>query len=262
MTLLVESGLSVRKAAHIAQASRSVWYYDPKPDDPEFRNEIRALAFRHRREGYRMLHARMVRAGRHSNHKRFYRVYREEGLKIRTKYAKKKVRLPRRPQPVPSEPGVRWSMDFVTDSLTSGRRVRIFGIIDDCSRECPLLHADFSIPSVRLIRLMDSIAETRPLPHSLVSDNGPEFTSGVFRRWVDEQGIDLHYIDPGRPMQNPFIESFNGTLRDSFLNRNWFATLHELREALEQWRIEYNTERPHSSLKYLTPKEYTILRST
>lgn len=262
MALLVESGMSVRRAAHIAQASRSVWYYDPKPDDTDLRNGIRALAFRHRREGYRMLHARMVRTGRHSNHKRFYRIYREEGLKIRTRYAKKKVRLPRRPQPVPCEPGVRWSMDFVADSLTSGRRVRIFGIIDDFNRECPLLYADFSIPSVRVVRLLSSLAENRALPQSLVSDNGPEFTSGVFQRWTDDAGIDLHYIDPGRPMQNPFIESFNGTLRDSFLNRNWFRTLQEFREALEQWRIDYNTDRPHSSLNYLTPAEYTILRST
>jgi len=260
--LLVEGGMSIRFAAQLVGLSRSACYYDPKPDDVNFRNDLRRLAFRHRREGYRMLHARLRRGKWRVNHKRTYRVYTEEGLKIRTKYTRKKARLPGKPAPVPSAPDVRWSIDFIMDSLISGRRVRIFGVIDDCSRESPLLYADFSIPGVRVVRLFEELSRTRSLPQALVMDNGPETSCHAFQRWAQDNGIDLHYIDPGKPMQNPFIESFNGTLRDDFLNRTWFKTLEEFREALEGWRIAYNTDRPHSSLNYLTPEEFTKIRRT
>ena len=262
MSLLVEEGMSIRAAARIAGISRSACYYDPKPDDIAFRNELRRLAFRHRREGYRMLLARMRRAQWRVNHKRLFRVYTEEGLKIRTKYTRKKIRLPAKPMPVPSAPGVRWSVDFIMDALLSGRRIRVFGVIDDCSRKCPLLYADFSIPGLRVVRLFEELARSDSLPQAMVMDNGPETSCHAFQRWAQENKIDLHYIDPGKPMQNAFIESFNGTLRDDFLKRTWFKTIEEFREALEAWRIAYNTDRPHSSLNYLTPEEFANLRNT
>lgn len=249
-------GVSGRIISAIFGVSRSTLYYDSRRSDDAERNEIRRLAFMHKRIGYRMILFRMRRAGWHINHKKVYRIYREEGLKIRQKLKKKRYKGEQKPLPVPEIPDHTWSGDFVHETLHGGRKVRIFVSVDQCSREIPMLYADCSISGERLRRELEIFGEKNRLPENFVFDNGPEFRSRTMEEWAKEHGVDLHFTEPGKPTQNAFVESLNGKLRNELLNQNWFYTLDELREALEKWRIEYNTERPHSSLDYRTPEEY------
>lgn len=154
------------------------------------------------------------------------------------------------------KPMQRWSMDFEMDFLGSGRRFRSFNIVDDCTRECPGLLVDTSIGGVRVTRFLDELAETHGLPSTIVVDNGSEFTSRAFLAWAEKRGVTLRFIDPGKPNQNAFIESFNGKFRDECLNGHWFTTLEDARRTIEEWRIDYNEVRPHSSLSNLTPAEF------
>jgi putative transposase len=147
-------------------------------------------------------------------------------------------------------------MDFVSDSLYSGRRFRTLNIVDDFSRECLAIEVDFSLPSERVTRVLDRLLCGRSKPSEIVIDNGPEFRSNQTQSWAEKRGIKLHYIDPGKPIQNAFVESFNGKFRDECLNDNWFLDIKEARETIETWRTDYNTERPHSSLGYKTPSEF------
>ena len=156
----------------------------------------------------------------------------------------------------PMRPNDRWSLDFVADQLTDGRRFRILAIVDDCTRECLALVADTSLSGVRVARELDRLILERGKPGMIVSDNGTEFTSNAMLAWQEEQGIEWHYIAPGKPMQNGFVESFNGRLRDECLNEHLFANLNEARQLIEEWRIDYNTNRPHTSLNGLTPTEF------
>jgi len=254
---LKESGIPFRKIAGILGISRSVYYYDPVENNEKLRIEIRRLAFRHRRYGYRRIWACLRKEGWHVNHKRIYSIYSQEGLKIRLKRAKKKYAGIRKPLSKPTKPIQRWSMDFIEERIP-GRRIRIFAIVDDFSRENIGLFYDTSLLSLRIIRYLDEIAALRELPESIVTDNGPKFISHKFQRWASEKDIDLHYIEPGKPVQNAFAESFNGKLRDKLLNRNWFRSVPEMQAALTQWQTEFNAKRPHSSLKYLTPEEFLI----
>ena len=255
----MKSGIPTAKAARIVGVSRTICYYDPKPKEQELRNDIRKLAFRHKRAGYRMIHARLKRKYNPLNHKKVYRIYREEGLKIRTKRGKKKHHGRRKPLPQAQKPGECWAMDFLEDRLITGRKFRVFGVIDILAKEIPLLYADFSITGLRLTRLFDDLSESHPLAEFFTMDNGSEFTSRIFQGWAERNCIQLNFIEPGKPIQNAFAESLNGRLRDELLNHNWFRTIDEVRKELEKWRIEYNTERPHSSLNYLTPFEFTEL---
>ena len=189
------------------------------------------------------------------NHKKIYRIYCEENLKVRRKKNKKLTGFRGAPMVPPDKPNERWSLDFVSDTLFSGRRFRTLNVVDNHTRECVGIEVDFSLPGPRVARALDRMIWYYGKPKSIVSDNGPEFRSIHIEKWAKERDIDWHFIDPGKPMQNAFAESFNGKFRDEFLNENWFSCLDEARDLTEQWRTDYNTKRPHSSLKYKTPEE-------
>ena len=222
---------------------------------------MRELAFRHRRFGYRRLCV-LLRREFVVNHKRVYRLYREEGLKIRMKRRKKRYAPPRMPLATPADINQRWSVDFVSDQFSNGRRFRTFNVVDDFSRECLAIEADTSLSGERVARILERLIDFRGQPKQIVADNGTEFTSRAFLAWTSERKIDLHFIDPGRPQQNAFVESFNGKFRDECLNEHWFRDLNEAQLKIERWRVEYNTERPHMSLGNLTPEEYVRAQQT
>lgn len=254
--MLKSQGYSGKTSATALGISRATLYYDSQKDDSEERTEIRRLAFRNKRDGYRMIYHQMRKQGWRINHKKVYRIYSEEGLKIRQKLRKKRYMRNDNPLPVPEKPDQCWAADFVHATLNSGRKVRIFTSIDLCTRRIPVLHADFSIGGEQLCRVLSDASESGRMPESLTLDNGPEFRSRAMEIWSNRMGVELYFISPGKPTQNAFAESLNGTLRQELLNNNWFNTLDELRRALEEWRNYYNKERLHSSLGYSTPEEY------
>ena len=220
------------------------------------RAKLRELASQRRRFGYRRLHLMLERQGIMLNHKKLYRLYEEERLTVRKRGGRKRAFGTRAPMAMPQDPNQRWSLDFVSDTLASGRRFRILTLVDDFTRECLALVVDNSLSGMRVARELDRIAERRGYPCMIVSDNGTELTSNAILAWQQEHGVEWHYIAPGKPMQNGFVESFNGRLRDECLNEHLFANLNEARKIIEEWRIDYNTNRPHSSLDGLTPTEF------
>ncbi len=256
--------VSERRACTLLQADRSmVRYRSRRADDAIHRRRIRELAQERRRFGYRRLHVLLKREGTQMNHKRFRRLYREEGLQVRKRGGRKRALGTRAPIALPSGPNVRWSMDFVSDSFTDGRRFRVLCIVDDYTRECLGLVADTSISGARVGRELDRIiAQRRAKPQVCVSDNGTEFTSMAILKWTQGSGVDWHYIQPGKPQQNAFVESFNGRLRDECLNETAFSTLPEARKLLSEWRNDYNQVRPHSSLQNKTPEEFRMKHFT
>lgn len=190
------------------------------------------------------------------NHKRVYRLYRDEGLSVR-KRPRKRLARARVPASVPMRPNQRWSMDFVSDALADGRRLRVFNVVDDCTREALVMEVDSSISGGRVARLLDEQAAIRgAYPRSIVCDNGPEFISHALDQWADERGVKLEFIQPGKPVQNCFVESFNGRFRDECLNENWFISLGDARRIIATWKDEYNDVREHGSLGGLTPSEF------
>lgn len=193
------------------------------------------------------------------NHKRLYRLYREERLMVRRRKGRKRALGTRAPMTLPDAINQRWSLDFVADALSDGRRFRILCIVDDFSRECLATVVDTSLGGVRVVRELERLASERTLPHIVVSDNGTELTSGAVLRWATGR-LAWHYIEPGKPVQNAFVESFNSKLRDECLNEHVFLTLAEARETIEAWRHDYNHRRPHSSLGALTPAEFAALK--
>ena len=249
--------MSERRACKVAGCDRmTVRYRSRRPDDPRLRERLVALARERRRFGYRRLHIFLRREGFVVNHKRLFRIYREERLMVRKRGGRKRALGTRTPMPGASLPNDRWSLDFVSDQLVCGRRFRILAIYDDCTRECVAAVADVSLSGRRVARELDLVLARRGKPKSIVSDNGTELTSNAIVSWTAEANVDWHYIDPGKPVQNPFIESFNGRLRDEFLNETLFTSLMHARLALEEWRRDYNTVRPHSRIGWLTPAEY------
>jgi putative transposase len=238
--------VSERRACRLVSFSRSAaWRRLKGRNDGELRTRLKALAERYPKYGYPTLHDMLVLEGRVINRKRTYRIYSEEGLQVRTKKRKKIVR-PRVPMPVPNRLNERWSMDFVSDQLANGRRFRVLNVVDDFSRECVLQIADFSISGHRVARELDRLR--RKLPQRIVCDNGPEFTSKAMFFWAKRTGVKLHFIQPGKPTQNAFVESFNGKFRDYCLDLNWFASLEDARSTIDTWRHHYNHVRPHRSL--------------
>lgn len=255
--MITEFRRSQRKACELTGLWRSSGRYRSRLSrHEELRQKLRELAFRRPRFGYRRLLVFVRRAGYRVNHKRLFRLYRTEGLGLPRKRPRKRLWMRQAPLQPAEKPMQRWSMDFEMDFLGSGRRFRSFNIVDDCSRECPGLLVDTSIGGVRVIRFLDELAETHGLPGTIVIDNGSEFTSRAFLTWAEKRGVALHFIDPGKPNQNAFIESFNGKFRDECLNGHWFTTLEDARRSIEEWRIDYNEVRPHSSLNNLTPAEF------
>ena len=246
--------MSERRACTVAGCDRmTVRYRSRRPDDPRLRERLLALARERRRFGYRRLHIFLRREGFVVNHKRLFRIYREERLMVRKRGGRKRALGTRTPMPGAILPNDRWSLDFVSDQLVSGRRFRILAIYDDCTRECLAAVADVSLCGRRVARELDLLIARRGKPRTIVSDNGTELTSNAIVSWAAETHVDWHYIDPGKPVQNPFIESFNGRLRDEFLNETLFTSLMHARLALEEWRRDYNTVRPHSRIGWLTP---------
>ena len=247
--------VSERRACRLFRLSRSVRRHKIKrQDDPQIIARIKELAEQRRRWGYRQLHRVLKREGIEMNQKKFRRIYRDLKLSLKIRKGRKIRTMPRAPITPPSGSHQRWSMDFVSDSLgPSGRRFRILTVVDDFTRECVLLHADFSIPGTTVARALDTLGK---LPLVFNIDNGSEFTGKAMDGWAFERGIKLDFIRPGKPNENAFIESFNGKLRNECLNENWFVSLEDVRRTIEAWRIDYNENRPHSSLGGLTPREF------
>lgn len=247
--------VSERRSCELISLHRTVFRHVKTEKDIELKAEIRKIAVRRKRFGYRRIDDILNRT-RVVNHKKTYRLYREMGLKYRIKSRKKRKTGESMPLVIPAKPNERWSMDFVSDTLYDGRTFRVFNVIDDCSREAIVQHVDISISGLRLSRVFDEIKVLRALPRQLLCDNGTEFTSNAFRKWAQENGIEIHYIDKGKPTQNAFVESFNGKFRDECLNEEWFANLSHAKSIIEAWRIDYNSDRPHSGLNGLSPYEF------
>ena len=220
------------------------------------RKRMQAIAHERRRFGYRRLHVLLRREGHLINHKRLFRIYREEKLVVRRSGGRKRAMGTRAPMLIPMAPNQRWSLDFVSDQMTDCRRFRVLTVVDDCTRECLALVADTSLSGLRVARELEALIATRGRPAMIVSDNGTEFTSNAILGFADRSKIDWHYIAPGKPIQNAFIESFNGRLRDELLNETLFPSLPHIRASLAAWRSDYNLNRPHSGIGWLTPNEY------
>jgi putative transposase len=245
-----------RACAALGVDRASVRYRSSRADDTAARARLRELAAIRRRFGYRRLHVLLRREGVVMNHKKLRRLYREERLQVRRRIGRKRALGSRAPIAIPQGPNQRWSLDFLSDAFTDGRRFRILAIVDDFTRECLALVADTSLPGLRVVRELEAVIAHRGQPAGCVSDNGTELTGMAMRRWSQEMRIEWHYIAPGKPTQNAFIESFNGRLRDELLNETLFTTLAQARAVLAAWKDDYNTVRPHSALGNLSPLEY------
>jgi len=254
---MTELGLSERRACGLLEISASSLRYTAHRE-PVYglRERLLELARERPRWGYRRLHVVLRREGYAVNHKRIHRLYRREGLMVRRRWRKRIAAGMRVPLPVPSQANERWSLDFVSDQLSDGRVFRTLNIVDDFTRECLAIEVDTSLSGVRVARVLESLCVERGRPKTLVMDNGPELTSKALDAWAYANGIELHFIQPGKPVQNAFVESFNGRFRDECLNEHWFFSLNEARTVIEDWRIDYNEYRPHSSLGELTPEQF------
>ena len=250
-------GMSERRACKAIGCDRmTVRYRSRRPDDMALRERLRALARERRRFGYRRLLIFLRREGFAVNHKHLFRIYREERIMVRKRGGRKRALGTRAPMPVPLAPNHRWSLDFISDQFVCGRRFRILAVFDDCTRECLAAIADTSLSGLRVARELDLLIARRGRPKTIVSDNGTELTSNAILCWAKQTKVDWHYIDPGKPVQNAFVESFNGRLRDECLNETLFTSLMQARQALEEWRCDYNIVRPHSRLGWLAPAIY------
>jgi putative transposase len=247
-------GLSERRACHLVGADRTtIRYRSCRPDDAGLRARLRELANARRRFGYRRLFVLLRREGETSSLNRVYRLYREEGLTVRKRQARRRAVGTRAPILVEAKANARWSLDFVHDQFANGRRFRILNIVDDVTRECLAAIPDTSISGKRVARELTALMALRGKPGMIVSDNGTELTSNAILAWCAEHRTEWHYIAPGKPMQNGYIESFNGRMRDELLNESLFFGLDHARKLITDWVRDYNTTRPHSSLGYRTP---------
>jgi putative transposase len=258
MQIIERFGLSVRKACKLIGLSRTSFNYKPtvKPDEEVIRKRLKELAQTRRRFGCPRLHVMLRREGFMINHKRTERIYRQEGLILRIRRRKKLSSLLRADIAKPDYPNHIWSMDFMRDSLANGRAFKVLSIVDEYTRKCFRIELDTSINGLRVTRVLTEISQIEGLPEIIIIDNGPEFISKALDGWSYQRGVKLTFIRPGKPVENAYIESFNGRFRDECLNENWFLTLEHARQIIEKWRIDYNNERPHSSLGYLTPEEF------
>jgi putative transposase len=250
--------MSERHACRLLELSRSTYRYrvrNPERDN-KLRERLKELAAKRMRFGYRRLTVMLARDGIPVNHKRVYRLYREEGLAMRIRQRRRIQWNGQVVRPAAVRVNQRWSIDFVSDSVNGSRVIRILTLVDDYTRECPAIEVDTCLGGLRVRRVLDRVAQQRGLPEAIVLDNGPEFRSRALIAWSEERGVRLEYIQPGKPVQNAYVESFNGRLRDECLNANWFTSLKDARQKIENWREDYNQQRPHSSLNYLPPVEF------
>ncbi len=250
---------SERRVCGLIGIPRMSCRYRSRRDDSVLRQRLIELAREKPRFGYRRLHVLLCRDEPETriNHKRVWRVYRDLGLAVRRTRRKRLARV-LRPRLTLTAPNQEWAIDFASDVAASGRRLRIFSVVDCFTRECLTLEVDSSMPSRRVTRALAAIIETRGAPAAIRSDNGPEMTSRHFLAWCIERRIDAIHIQPGKPTQNAHVESFHGRLRDECLNVSWFWNLPDARRKIAGWRVEYNRERPHSALGYLTPAEFAV----
>ncbi|WP_461515510.1 IS3 family transposase [Rhizobium leguminosarum] len=250
-------GLSERRACQIVSADRkTIRYRSNRPPEVDLRAKLRDLANERRRFGYRRLFILLRRDGEPSGVNRIYRLYREEGLSVRKRKARRRAVGTRAPILVEAKANARWSLDFVHDQFACGRRFRVLNVVDDVTRECLAAIPDTSISGRRVARELTTLIERRGKPDMIVSDNGTEFTSNAILAWSKDHKVEWHYIAPGKPMQNGYVESFNGRMRDELLNESLFFGLDHARSAIAEWAEDYNHFRPHSSLGYQTPADY------
>lgn len=249
--------MSERRACAVIAADRKmIRYRSRRPAETALRERLRSLANERRRFGYRRLFILLRREGELSGINRIYRLYREEGLGVRKRKGRKRAIGVRAPILVEARRNARWSLDFVHDQMANGRRFRILNIIDDVTHECLGAIPDTSISGRRVARELTAVIERRGKPGVIVSDNGTEFTSHAIFAWARDQQIAWHYIAPGKPMQNGYVESFNGKMRDELLNETLFFNLQQVRTMVAAWVEDYNVTRPHSALGYQTPAAF------
>lgn len=251
-------GTSVRRACELAQFSRACWYRKSQAvEQTALRNRIREIAAARPRFGFQRIHVMLRREGCPVNHKRVRRLYRLDGLQLRMRVRRRKhMCLHRGTPPRPNGPGERLSMDFVHDQLFDGRRIRVLTVVDQWSRESPILGARFSFSGQTVAEILEAWVAEHGAPASITVDHGTEFTSRALEAWAWHRGVKLDFIHPGRPTENGHIESFNGRLRDECLNVHQFMSLEHAQQIMDAWRNDYNHERPHGSLGHLTPAEY------
>lgn len=249
--------MSERRACQLVLVQRSsVRYRRRRSDDTGLRTRLRELAMERRRFGYLRLHVLLRREGWRVNHKRVYRIYQEEKLLVKCRKGRRTAAIERVPLPAPRRANQEWSMDFVHDTLASSRRFRVLNVVDDYTREALAIEVDHSLPGLRVVRALEELRQRGRKPESIVCDHGPEFTGKALDQWAFANGVRLAFITPGKPMENAYVESFNGKLRDECLNENWFVSLADAREKIAVWQVDYNTERPHSALGYRSPEEF------
>ncbi len=255
--MLQDHGLSERRALRVAGMSASALRYTPRPDaNAELREQIIGLAQRHRRYGAEMIYLKLRQAGQRVNHKRVERLYALEKLQVRRRRRKKIPPGDRQPLIRPGAANEVWSMDFVFDRIASGRAIKCLAIVDDATHEAVAVIPEHAIGGDHLVRLLDQVCARRGKPAVIRTDNGKEFTGRAMLTWAHRHGIALRLIEPGKPNQNAYIESFNGRLRDECLNEHWFTSIHHARAVIRAWAREYNEERPKKALGGLTPAAY------
>lgn len=254
---LITKGLSERRALVAVRMSASAFRYVPRPDrNGELRERIQALAQRHKRYGVGMIHLKLRQAGMLVNYKRVERLYQEAKLQVRRRKRKKVLLGERQPLLRPTAANQVWSMDFVFDRTADGRVIKCLTIVDDATHEAVAIEVERAISALMLTRVLDRLAQSRSLPKVIRTDNGKEFCGKAMVTWAHERGVALRLIEPGKPNQNAYVESFNGRLRDECLNEHWFPNLLQARTIIETWRREYNEERPKKALSGLTPAAY------
>jgi len=255
LRVMRDHDISQRRACRLVGVDPKTVRRERPPDSVDIRTEMQEIAGKRRRFGYRRIGVLLERKGMIMNHKKLYRIYCEEGLSVKRRRGRKRARGTRTPMPFAAYANARWSLDFVSDSFGASKKFRILAVIDDCTRECLCLVADTSLSGARVARELSALIRVYGKPGCIVSDNGTEFTSRAILKWADENEVPWHYIDPGKPQQNAFIESFNGSLRDELLNEEIFDSLDDARRKLALWRYDYNMVRPHSSLGNQTPQQ-------
>ena len=251
--------LSKARACGVAELGPSSFYYMPKTtrDDSAVIVRMKSLIEKHKSIGLPMMHDILHREGLVKNHKRTERIYKEQGLAIGLRKSRKRAAGTRLVLPQATHPNERWSMDFVQCALWGGRRFRMLTVVDQFTKECPVIEVDTSINGLRVSRVLEWLSMTRGLPGSITVDNGPEFAGITLDRWAYTKNVKLDFIRPGKPVENAFIESFNGKLRQECLNQHHFLDLEEARRTIEEWRMNYNDFRPHRSLDGMTPEAFT-----
>lgn len=260
MHVIQSFGLSQRRASGLIGFNRNTLRHEPKVDkDGELRKRMKELAEQRRRFGCRRLHTMLKREELVINHKRTERIYREEKLALRIRRRKKLASQGRIEITKAERPNELWAMDFLHDVLHNGRKLRFLPVIDTYTKECYRIEVDTSIGGKRVCAVLSEIATVRGLPDNIIVDNGPEFISNALDAWAYERGVKLHFIRPGKPVDNAYMESFNGKFRDECLNLHWFKSVGHARGIAEDHRLDYNNERPHSSLGDLTPAEFIRL---